>query len=133
MSTRFKIVLLLSLGVVYAAFSAFVFQTNADAPVAVTKTAQEGKLLFQKYNCIACHQLYGLGGNLGPDITNSAAKGDGYLKAFLKSGTATMPNFNLTENETNALVEFLKYTNTTGSADPRTFTLTPYGNITQQR
>lgn len=123
----------MALGVGYAAFSAFVFQANSGAPVAATVEAKEGRLLFQKYNCIACHQFYGLGGNLGPDLTNSAAKGDDYVKAFLKSGSRTMPNFNLTEKEINALVEFLKYTNTTGSADPRSFTLTPYGTASQPR
>jgi nitric oxide reductase subunit C len=128
----YKSLLLLVLGWGYACYSLFVYSSNANAPVA-SVDAQAGKLVFQKYNCIACHQLYGLGGNLGPDLTNSYAKGNGYVKAFLKRGTQTMPNFHLTDDETDALVAFLKYTNTTGSADPRTFTLSPNGTASQNR
>ena len=36
----------------------------------ISSLACEGKIVFQKYNCISCHQLYGLGGYLGPDLTN---------------------------------------------------------------
>ncbi len=36
----------------------------------LTEDSRKGKLLFQEYNCISCHQLYGLGGYMGPDLTN---------------------------------------------------------------
>ena len=29
-----------------------------------------GRIVWQKNNCQSCHQLYGLGGYLGPDLTN---------------------------------------------------------------
>ena len=56
--------------------------------------ASEGRLVWQNYNCEACHQLYGLGGYLGPDLTNvysCIGKGPVYIKAMIKSGTGTMP------------------------------------------
>lgn len=130
MTLNYK-VLLATLGAAYVVYSFYVLTVEHKAPNMENPKAIAGKMLFQKYNCIACHQLYGLGGNLGPDITNSYAKGGDYVKAFLKSGTQTMPNFHLSDSEVNDLVEYLKYTNSTGSADPRTFTLTIYGTASQ--
>ena len=86
--------------------------------------AGEGRLVWQKYNCQACHQLYGLGGYLGPDLTNvysKEGKGEVYIRAMIASGTAQMPYFSLNENEYNQLVEFLKMTDASGTADPRNF------------
>ena len=31
--------------------------------------AADGRLIWQKYNCQSCHQLFGLGGYLGPDLS----------------------------------------------------------------
>ncbi len=72
--------------------------------------AIEGEQLFQQNNCTACHQLFGLGGYLGPDLTNIISnknKGPLYAKAFLNSGIKSMPKFNFTEQEQEALVQFL--------------------------
>ena len=50
----------------------------------MNKEAITGKVLYQKYNCTACHQIYGLGGFLGPDLTivvSQQGKGEAY-KSF---------------------------------------------------
>lgn len=95
--------------------------------------AATGKLYWQKYNCNACHQIYGLGGYLGPDLTNVYSKrGPDYIKAFLKNGTSIMPAFHLTEKETKDLVSFLKDIDASGSSDPKTFTSRYDGIIEQQ-
>ncbi|MCC6182297.1 MAG: cytochrome c [Bacteroidia bacterium] len=94
--------------------------------------AANGKLVWQTYNCQACHQLYGLGGYLGPDLTNilsQTGKGEALVKAMLKTGTKQMPAFQLTEKETHELIDFLKSTNASGSADPRNFENTNFGMI----
>ena len=81
---------------------------------AMSNDALTGKILFQKHNCTACHQLYGLGGYLGPELTtvmSQPGKGEAYVKAILKSGTARMPDFHLGEQEINSLVDFLSYVN----------------------
>src|SRR5690606_41788318 len=94
--------------------------------------AQQGKILWQQKNCTSCHQLYGLGGHLGPDLTNVAAiRTDEYLRAFLQSGTQVMPELNLSEAEISAFIEFFKYTNTTGKADPKLFSKYTDGTISQ--
>lgn len=48
------------------------------APDAPSASLSAGRLLFQK-TCGSCHQLYGEGGNLGPDLTGSGRHDLGYL------------------------------------------------------
>ncbi len=94
--------------------------------------AAEGRMIWQKYNCQACHQLYGLGGYLGPDLTNlysTKGKDDIYIRAIIGSGTRQMPPFKLAENEMTLLIEFLKMTDASGKSDPRNFDIHMNGMI----
>jgi len=94
--------------------------------------AARGKLVWQQYNCNACHQVYGLGGYLGPDLTNVySLRGKEYIKAFIQNGTPVMPNFHLSTEETDALLAYLQNMDASGKADPRTFTINPDGTIEQ--
>lgn len=77
-----------------------------------------GKIIFQNKNCIACHQLYGLGGFMGPDLTYicfEPGKGKEYARAFIVNGTARMPDFNLTDKEASYLIAFLEYAGSTAT------------------
>lgn len=94
--------------------------------------ASEGRLVWQSYNCQACHQLYSLGGYLGPDLTNVIStpnKGANLVRAMIKSGTKQMPAFSLSDHEMSLLIEFLKSTDASGIADIRHFRLNEYGLI----
>lgn len=96
------------------------------------KIASKGHLVWQSYNCQTCHQLYSLGGYLGPDLTNiisNPQKGEKVVRAMVKSGTKQMPAFNLSDKEMDALVEFLKSTDASGIADPRKFKVNDFGMI----
>lgn len=89
-------------------------------------------MLFQRKNCIACHQIYGLGGYMGPDLTNvisAPGKGPMYIKAFLTVGTERMPNFHLTEAEKDDLVAFLTYSDKTGVSPVKRFTINYDGTV----
>ncbi len=100
--------------------------------IPANKLSIEGKNIWQEKNCASCHQLYGLGGHLGPDLTNVASKRHKeYIKSFLKTGTKVMPNFNLSDSEINALLAFFEYIDKTGSSDPKSFELNVDGTITQ--
>lgn len=97
--------------------------------------ASEGRLVWQNYNCESCHQLYGLGGYLGPDLTNvysCAGKGPIYIKAMIRSGTSTMPSFSLSPEEETNLLHFLKSTDESGTADPRNFSIDRFGMINKK-
>ncbi|WP_325202721.1 cytochrome c [Flavobacterium sp.] len=79
--------------------------------------ALKGQELWQQNNCFSCHQLYGLGGYLAPDLTNiysAENKGADYIKAFLNSGIKAMPRFHFTEDEKEAIVTFLKEVDESG-------------------
>ncbi len=120
------------LTVSYLAYSVFLYSTLPIPKNSTSIAAQQGKLVWQKYNCNACHQVYGQGGYIGPDLTNVCAnRSELFIKTFLKYGTPTMPNFNLTEQEIGQIVAFLKNVDASGSADPRTFKTYIDGTIKQ--
>jgi len=83
----------------------------------MSKKAMRGEWLWQKNNCTSCHQLYGLGGYLGPDLTNvisAEGKGPNYVKALMLSGIKAMPAFSFTKDEQNQIVAFLSCVDSTG-------------------
>ncbi len=98
----------------------------------VTEQAKQGKLLFQKNNCIACHQLYGLGGYMGPDLTNAISaqgKGPVFVRTLLQYGTERMPNFHLSETEIDEIMAFLNYTDKTGVSPVKKFEINYDGTV----
>jgi len=131
MVDRHKLFIITILMAVFLGYSFFLYSA-LPAKNQQNKEADSGKLTWQKYNCNACHQVYGLGGYLGPDITNVySAKGPIYIRAFLKTGTTIMPDFKLTEKEINNLISFMQAVDASGKSDPKTFTLHENGTIEQ--
>lgn len=126
------------LTVAYLAYSCILYTSSSNhSEIQNYKSdlAIKGRLVFQKYNCQDCHQLYGLGGYLGPDLTNVFKKyneNELSLKALFKGGIQQMPSFNLSQQEEKELIEFFKMTNASGSADPRDYTFFPSGMIEQK-
>ncbi len=100
----------------YFGYSFLVY--NYTAPIAEPpELAKAGMDIWQSKNCQACHQLYGLGGYMGPDLTNIVSdrtKGAAYAAAFIKVGTARMPDLKLTDDEVNKLVAFLSWVDKSG-------------------
>ncbi len=115
---RMVIVTLLCLFVIFNSFIYFQKSSGAYRPVGkMSSEAIEGEKLWQQNNCTACHQLYGLGGYLGPDLTNvisNPSKGEDYVKAFLNSGVQSMPEFKFDKKERNQIVAFLSHVDKTG-------------------
>ncbi len=109
--------------------------TVAKTSVIDTEKAVEGRLIWQKYNCQSCHQLYGLGGYLGPDLTNVVSnpkKGEMMIKQILKYGVKQMPAYNMPDEDYKCLIEFLKSADASGLADPRKYNISKTGMINQQ-
>lgn len=117
----------------FLGYSLYLYSALPMQDHSLTAQADWGKSLWQKHNCTACHQVYGLGGFLGPDLTNVySVKGPDHIRAFIKTGTNTMPAYQLTEDETLALLAYFEHMDKTGSADPRSFTINIDGTIEQK-
>lgn len=138
MSTNYKRLYFWGLFVLFIFYSVFIYISggnNNPGKEFLTEEAKKGKLLFQENNCISCHQFYGLGGYMGPDLTNvmsAPGKGSVYVKSFIQNGTLKMPNFNLNDEEVNAITEYLNYVDKTGISPVRNFKIEIDGTITQK-
>lgn len=129
---KIKLSVFIILTVSFLLYSFILYTAPMPEAQPANSTAQKGKLLYQQKNCQACHQIYGLGGHLGPDLTNVyAMRTEAYIKAFLKVGSPVMPDFRLTDQEMEAFVEFFKYINSTGTAHPTSFKKHLDGTISQ--
>jgi nitric oxide reductase subunit C len=121
-----------SLTAVFFAYSAYVWTLGTAAPQSALATDQvkRGQALYQQSNCVACHQFYGLGGYMGPDLTNVvSSKGAAYSRAFLISGTERMPDFGFNEKEMDDLVAFLEFVDTMGTYEAPSYELSWYGTV----
>lgn len=83
----------------------------------ITESVVRGKHLWETNNCIGCHTLLGEGAYFAPELGNVVKRrGPDFIKAWMASmpsntpGRRQMPQFNLTEEQTNNLIEFLKWT-----------------------
>lgn len=76
-----------------------------------------GMQQWQEQNCQSCHQFYGLGGYMGPDLTNvTARRSEQLIRTFIRYGTGRMPAHDLTETEIDELVVSLRWVNASGSS-----------------
>lgn len=138
MSTSLKRTFFWSLVMLFVVYTVIVYRSGTENTASepfLTEEAQRGKLVFQEYNCISCHQLYGLGGYMGPDLTNvisEKGKGELYARSFIKSGTQKMPDFHLSDAEIDALTAYLKYVDKTGISPVRDFDIEYDGTIVQK-
>lgn len=122
-------VLLLSLGILWTGYSLHLYMSPAENGK-LSEKAEKGKQVWQASNCHTCHQLYGLGGYLGPDLTNVYQRGGpAYIKAMVTVGSRSMPAYPMSDQDMQSLVAFLEEVNRSGSADPADFKVQPGGMI----
>ncbi|MFI5150894.1 MAG: c-type cytochrome [Bacteroidia bacterium] len=139
MSVTLKKVIFSALFVFFLIFTVLVDTIGTETDKGcdfLTPPAIQGKLLFQKYNCTACHQLYGLGGYMGPDLTNvisAPGKGVIYARALLSSGTSRMPDFKLSKEEMDCLIAYLVYVDKTGLSPVRHFDINKDGTVSYRQ
>jgi nitric oxide reductase subunit C len=132
-SDQYKIVTAVILLTAFLGYSFMLYSSIPLQPVTMSDEAARGKVLWQQHNCTACHQVYGLGGFLGPDLTNEySLRGPAQIRAFLTVGTATMPVYQMPEEDISALTAYLKHIDSTGIADPRTYSINYDGTIEQK-
>ena len=124
------------LSIAFVLFSGFVYTQAVPGNSAHSNPkAVQGKMLWQQYNCSSCHQIYGLGGYLGPDLTNvisTKGKGRNYAAAIMKSGSKVMPDFYLNNAEIEALLAFLEQADRSGNNRVHSYEIGMDGTITSE-
>ena len=107
---------LLGLGASFVLQEALVL-LDQPGPTQMTAKAQRGAEVWHDHNCQACHQLYGYGGFLGPDLTNFVTRQPAHrtvLEAFVVAGPGAMPTFAIPSADLDALDAFLQAMDSTG-------------------
>ncbi len=83
-----------------------------------------GAHVWHQHNCQACHQLYGYGGFLGPDLTNAATVHGATglrerLEQVMSHGSAGMPPIEASAADLDALTAWLVHLDATGIGQAR--------------
>lgn len=110
------------LGVLVLGFLAQTLLVYADDSPSLGLEGAEvaGRRVWLEHNCQACHQLYGFGGFLGPDLTNAAGRlGRQQLADRLALGEGQMPKFDLPAQEIDDLWAFLQAMDRSGIGQAR--------------
>ena len=118
----------------YVIFSATIYICGSgNYQMKADENVLAGQQIWQQKNCQACHQIYGLGGYMGPDLTNVVSdknKSEQYLKMIIQTGTIRMPKFNLTEEQADQIMAFLKHVDSSGSTSVNPEKIDIFGNYT---
>jgi nitric oxide reductase subunit C len=105
-------------------FLALTFDSSSALPERdnsqnLTEKVAMGKRLWETNNCIGCHTLLGEGAYFAPELGNVYTRlgGKEGIIGFIQSrpkdgipGRRSMPQFNFSDEELDAIAEFLKYT-----------------------
>ncbi|MBS0465362.1 MAG: c-type cytochrome [Proteobacteria bacterium] len=87
--------------------------------LAIAPQARQGQALFRSHGCQSCHALYGMGGFLGPDLTNAARRvPPARLDELLQTGSGPMPAYRLGASDRAALWAYLQAVDATGQGTP---------------
>jgi nitric oxide reductase subunit C len=124
-----------ALCVAFIFYSGYVYTKGTEAehlPV-MGDIERRGAEVYQQYNCVACHQFYGLGGYMGPDLTNVVSnRGEAVARAFIAAGTTTMPNLGLASDEIDAVVAYLAFVDKTGTYPAENIDVRWFGTVDQE-
>ena len=109
------------------AHSHYYMVTESTDESTLTDAVARGKHVWEEHSCINCHTLLGEGAYFAPELGNVWVRYGGVedpegarmaLVAWMESqpsgieGRRQMPQFNLTDQELNDLVDFLAWTST---------------------
>jgi nitric oxide reductase subunit C len=113
-------------------FLALTFDTSGKTPqrdnhAAISPQVALGKRVWEDNDCIGCHTLLGEGAYFAPELGNVYKRfgnSTEAIVAFIRSrpaegvpGRRSMPQFNLSDEELNAVAEFLKYSSEINTAN----------------
>ncbi len=93
----------------------------------ITEQVVLGKKVWEQNNCVGCHTIMGEGAYFAPELGNVYTRfgnSKAAIIAFIKSrpaegvkGRRSMPQFNLSDKELDAIAEFLKWTSEVDTAN----------------
>ena len=112
-------------------FLALTFDTSSGLPErdnrsAITEKVALGKKVWEQNDCIGCHTLLGEGAYFAPELGNVYKRfgSTDAIKAFIATrpkdgipGRRSMPQFNLSEEQLDAVAAFLKYASEINTAN----------------
>jgi len=88
---------------------------NAQGFMQLSSAGTAGLRVWREQNCNTCHQLYGFGGYLGPDLTHVAQRVDeGTFRQIVRGGVGPMPAIALDDDSLSALYAFLSEMDASG-------------------
>ena len=110
--------ILFALSLAFAVYTVLIyFQGRSTGKASASELVRVGMGVWQEQNCQSCHQFYGLGGYMGPDLTNITSKRDEQrIRTFIRYGTGRMPAHALSEDEIDALFAFLAWVDSSGTS-----------------
>lgn len=85
---------------------------------------------WRSAGCQSCHSVLGLGGHIGPDLTNIASRASpGHVRAVVRAGFPGMPGYDrLKERTLDAIVVYLQEVDGLGRYPPSDLKL-PFGVV----
>ncbi len=87
--------------------------------VPIAPSARQGQTIFRSHGCQSCHAVFGMGGFLGPDLTNAARRvPPARFAELLQFGSGAMPAYHLDQNERDAVSAYLAAIDSTGQGTP---------------
>jgi nitric oxide reductase subunit C len=101
-------------------------RAQLDTNTELGQRIARGKALWEENDCIGCHTILGEGAYFAPELGNvyvRFGKNKEAIKAFIQSrpangipGRRSMPQFNFSGEDLDAIAEFLKYSSEINTA-----------------
>lgn len=114
-----RILTALSCGFVLMSLAVFTDKGVTGEAAQLSPEGIAGQIAWRQHNCVTCHQFFGMGGFLGPDLTNVVDRiGPETVAWVLRNGRGSMPALDLAEMEIDNLVTYLAEMNQTGKFPP---------------
>ena len=115
-SSAWHIVVLLGCGYVVMTLLVALLPSRSTPMGPAGPAVAAGADVWRSENCIACHAIYGLGGHIGPDLTNTVSRlGAEGAAAKITAGGGAMPAFALPDQVSANLIAWLTYIDETGT------------------
>ena len=93
----------------------FLSWQSSKLPYPIPEEAVQGKLVWQRYNCISCHSIFGNGGYSGDDMTNITRKRssqeitDFFIDPPIMRPNHKRPHLSVSQLEAEQLIQYFEY------------------------